>query len=62
MEGFNAQVVLCSLLELHFAATPLLRPAFFPKQTLLTLEALFQFTEYGVSHLFCVLVEALTVL
>lgn len=55
-------VVLFSLLQLHFAATPLLVPAFFPKRTLLTLEALFQLSEYRISHLFCILVEALTVL
>lgn len=62
LQGFRARAVLCSRLKLRSAATLPLRPASFPEQTLLTLEALFQLTEDCVSHLFCVLVEALTVL
>lgn len=43
----------------HRHTTPVIS---FPTRGLLTLEALFQFIKYGISRLFCVLVEALTVL
>lgn len=62
LQGFCARAVLSSRLKLRSAATLPLGPASFPEQTLLTLEALFQLTEDCISHLFCVLVEALTVL